>query len=146
MIEDVAGIDTEFQSLGFRQLHGLLQVGIKSPGSRCCNGALSKRAAVSWKRILENDLINARILDCVQSAKRVEVLSCRHASALRVLNGLVRAGSEVVGAGGVGSRAPTDFNALGVEWSDDIRSSGGVEHVLRHKRRRNSADQIYDPA
>src|SRR5437762_8713477 len=100
MIEDIAGIDAEFQTLGFGQLDGLLQVRIKAPDSRHFQRALSESAASSGKRILENDLIDPRILDRVQGAKRAEVLRRRHPRTLRIRNGLVCAGSEVVGTVG----------------------------------------------
>src|SRR5262245_18935093 len=115
MIEDIAGINTEFQGLGFGQLEGLLEVRIKSPGSGHFDGALSECAATSGKRILEHDLIAARIHDRVQRTKGVEALCSCHGPALRVLHGLECAVPEIASAGGVGSGAPADSNVLRVE-------------------------------
>ena len=77
MIENIAEVHPEFDTLGFAHDDLLLQICIEPPPSGRLHCPLSESAALSGKWISQKNLTSVGIENGVQCTKRVQVLSRR---------------------------------------------------------------------
>src|SRR5437870_1654705 len=92
MIHDVETIDAQLKAFGFRDPETLTQVCVEAPGSRPFDGLPAYCPAMTWQRILQNDLFTVG-----NRLKRAELLQREgHSSALRIGNVSKASALEVI--------------------------------------------------
>src|SRR5712671_7583847 len=98
MVEHIAGVDPQFQSLRFADAELLRHIRIKSPSSRCFHHSLAESAAVSGKRVFEKSLIRVDVVHRVERTSRFEVFKTRQVGTLRILIGFESARRKIISA------------------------------------------------
>jgi hypothetical protein len=129
MVEDVGGVDADLESDAFPHLEPLRDRHVRSPRSLARDVVLSEGAALSWKRIPENDVACLVIPDGSQ---------CRSRNALRDDVTISGSAHWDPGRSRISRRTgfllypffPDSVCRVDVKRSDDVRRTGANDHAL----------------